>query len=228
MEKRGSFTLLAALLGFVPGGAKEFDVGANFFIRSATGWGAYDKAAGIAAARFADEATQTRAIIGAGDFARDTDVIDGRHVHEKASRQSDVTRDARTLFAEGLFADLDDSILTSLEHFGNELRAARRAMMTSLVPAIMTRTAWPARTALKTLSGASAAAFGTATTIVGATSTAVWTAAAIIAAAITSAAAEGALETLTGIAANARGLARKFFARSGCAGCAARCAGFSR
>ena len=31
--------------------------------------------------------------------------------------------------------------------------------MTSLVPAIMTRTAWPARTALKTLSGASAAAF---------------------------------------------------------------------
>src|SRR3981189_880000 len=172
MEKRGSFTLLAALLDFVPGGAEEFDVGANFFIRSATGCGADDKAAGIAAARFADEATQTRAIIGAGDFARDTDVIDGRHVHEKASRQSDVTSDARTLFAERLFGDLDDYILTSLEHFGNELRAARRAMMTSLVPAIMTRTAWPAGTALKTLSGASAAAFRTATTIVGATPTA--------------------------------------------------------
>ncbi len=60
-------------------------------------------------------------------------------------------------------------------------------------------------------------------------STAVGTAAAIIAAAIASAtaAAEGALETLARIAADARGVARKFFARSGCAADAARGAGFS-
>src|ERR1700730_3913568 len=229
MEKRGSFTLLAALLDFVPGGAEEFDVAANFFIRSATGCGTYDKAARIAAPRFADEATQTRAIIGAGDFARDTDVIDGRHVHEKASRQSDVTSDARTLFAERLFGDLDDYILTSLEHFGNELRASRRAMMASLVPAIMTRTAWPAGTALEALAGASAsAAFRTSATIVGATSTAVWTATAIIAAAIKSTAAEGALETLARVAADARGITGEFFARRRCAGCAARGACFPR
>src|SRR6202011_5413920 len=122
MEKRGSFALLAALLDFVPGSAEEFYVSANFFIGSAAGRGAYDEAAGIAAARFADEAAQTRAIVGAGDFARNTDVIDGRHVHEETARQSDVTGDARTLFAEGLLGDLDDYILTSLEHFRNELR----------------------------------------------------------------------------------------------------------
>ena len=232
MEKRGSFALLAALLDFVPGSAEEFYVGANFFIGSAAGRGAYDEAAGIAAARFADEVAQTRAIVGAGDFARDTDVIDGRHVHEEPARQSDVTGDARTLFAEGLLGDLDDYILTSLEHFINELRAARRAslMMASLVPAIMTRTAWPAGTALEALAraSASAAAFRTTATIVGATSATVWTATAIIAATITSAAAERALETLARIAANPRGVARKFFARRGCAGRAARSAGFSR
>jgi hypothetical protein len=102
--------------------------------------------------------------------------------------------------------------------------------MARLVPAIVTWTAWPAGTALEALTGASAAtaAFRTATTTVGASATAIWTAAAIIATAITSAAAEGALETLARIAANARGVARKFFARRGCAACAARSAGFSR
>jgi hypothetical protein len=35
-----------------------------------------------------------------------------------------VTGDARALFAERLLGNLDDYILTSLEHFGNELRAA--------------------------------------------------------------------------------------------------------
>src|SRR6202011_4475754 len=232
MEKRGSFALLAALLDFVPGSAEEFYVSANFFIGSAAGRGAYDEAAGIAAARFADEAAQTRAIVGAGDFARDTDVIDGRHVHEEAARQSDVTGDARALFAERLLGDLDDYILTSLEHFGDELRAARRTgVMASLVPAIMTRTAWPAGTAFEALAGAStaAAAFRASTTTVGASATAIWTATAIIAAAITSATAERALETLARIATNARGLARKFLPRRGCAAtCAARSTGFSR
>src|SRR6202030_4133548 len=166
------------------------------------------------------------------DFARDTDVIDGRHVHEKTSGQSDVTGDARALFAERLLGDLDDYILTSLEHFGNELRAARRAgvmAMASLMPAIMTRTAWSAGTALEALPRASAAAaFRTAATIVGASSAALGTATAIIAAAVTSTAAEGALETLARIAADACGVARKLFARRGRAACSARRAGFSR
>src|ERR1700730_11157487 len=59
MEKRGSFALLAALLDFVPGGAEKLNVGANFFIGSTAGRGAHNEAAGITAARFADEAAQT-------------------------------------------------------------------------------------------------------------------------------------------------------------------------
>src|SRR6202035_3204215 len=104
--------------------------------------------------------------------------------------------------------------------------------MASLMPAIMTRATWTAGTALEALAGAAstaAAAFRTAATTVGTSSTAIRTTTAIIAAAITSAAAEGALETLARIAANARGLSRKFLARRGCAAaCAARSAGFSR
>ena len=103
--------------------------------------------------------------------------------------------------------------------------------MASLMPAIMTRATWTAGTALEALAGAAstaAAAFRTAATTVGTSSTAIRTTTAIIAAAITSAAAEGALETLARIAANARGLSRKFLARRGCAACAARSACFSR
>jgi hypothetical protein len=101
--------------------------------------------------------------------------------------------------------------------------------MASLVPAVMTRTAWSAGTAFEALAGAStsAAAFRTATTIVGAASAAVWTATAIIATAITATTAKGALETLTRIAADAGGLARKFFARRGRAARAARGASFA-
>src|ERR1700719_4244676 len=87
--------------------------------------------------------------------------------------------------------------------------------MASLMPAIMTRTAWSAGTALEALTRASAAA-------------AVRTATAIIAAAVTSTAAEGALEPLARIAADACGVARKLFARRGRAACSARRAGFSR
>ena len=126
MEKRGRFALFAALLDFVPGVAEEFDVGANFVVGGAAGGGANDEAAGIAAAGFADETAQARAIFGGDDFARDADVIDGGHVDQEAAGQRDVAGDARALFAERLLGDLDDDFLTGLQHFGNELRAARR------------------------------------------------------------------------------------------------------
>ena len=216
MEERRRFALLAALFDFVPGGAEEFDVGANFFIGGAARGGAHDEAAGIAAARFADEAAEARAIFGAGDFARDADVVDRGHVHQKASGQSDVAGDARALFAERLLGDLDDYILTGLEHFGNELRATRGAgvMASALVATIMARAARSAGTAFEALAGTSATALRAATTAVGASTTIVRATAAIVAAAITSTAAERTLETLARIAANARRVARKFFARS--------------
>lgn len=101
--------------------------------------------------------------------------------------------------------------------------------MASLMTAIVTRTARPAGAALEALSRASAAtaAFRTTTTAVGASATAIRTAATIIAATIASTAAERTLETLAGIAADTRGITRKFFARGGSATRAARRTGFA-
>ena len=42
-----------------------------------------------------------------------------RHVDEETAREGYVTGDAGTLFAQRLFGDLDDYVLTGLEHFGN-------------------------------------------------------------------------------------------------------------
>src|SRR5258708_8115660 len=54
------------------------------------------------------------------------------HVNKETARQSDVAGDAGTLFAEGFLGDLDDDILSSLQHFGDELRATRGTRPASL------------------------------------------------------------------------------------------------
>jgi hypothetical protein len=139
--------------------------------------------------------------------------MNGGHIDEEAARERDVAGDASALFAERFLGDLDDYILTGFQHFGNELRTARRAgmPMTAVVP----RTAWTARTAIKSRTAWASAAIGTSTT-------AIWTASA---AAITSTTLR-ALETRAGIAADAGGIAREIFARSGRA-THARSAGFA-
>jgi hypothetical protein len=101
-------------------------------------------------------------------------------------------------------------------------------MASALIPTIVTRAARSAGTAFEALAGTSARALGAAATAVRASTTIVRTTAAIVAAAITSTAAERTLETLARIAAYARGVSRKFFARSRRAtGAAARRAGFA-
>src|SRR2546425_286455 len=114
-----------------------------------------------------------------------------------------------TLFRS--LGDLDDDILTGMEHFGNELRTARRAGI-SVMPTVMPRaprtTAFEARAA----SAVTAAAIGTP---------------AVAAVTATATAAERALEARARVAADARGIAGKIFARSAQAARAWR-AGFAR
>ena len=50
------------------------------------------------------------------------------HVNQKTAGQGDVTCNARALLAERFFGDLDDDFLAGLQHFGDELGAARRGM----------------------------------------------------------------------------------------------------
>ena len=126
----------AACPDFVPGVAEEFDVGANFVVGRAAGSGAHDEAAGKGAARFADEAAKARAVFGGDDVARHADVIDGGHVDQEAAGQRDVAGDARALFAERFLGDLNDDFLPGLQHFGNQLRTARRTGMAALMTTI--------------------------------------------------------------------------------------------
>src|SRR5208282_1783317 len=138
MEQRRRFALLAALLDFVPALAEELDVGADFVVGGAAGGGSNDEAAGIAIAGFADEAAEARTVFGGNDFARDAGVMDRGHIYQEAAGERDVTCDARAFLAERLLGDLDDDVLTGFQHFGNELRTARRAGMA--VTTIVART----------------------------------------------------------------------------------------
>src|SRR5260370_13966673 len=79
-----------------------------------------------------------------------------RHVDEEAARQGDVAGDARALFAERLLGDLDDDLLASLQHFGNELGPARWTGMAPLITAVMPRPTWPPAFEPRSTAGSSA------------------------------------------------------------------------
>jgi hypothetical protein len=193
--------LLTALLDFIPGLAEEVDVGADFVVGGFACRGSNDEAAGIGVAGFADQAAEARAIFRGDNLARNAGVMNRWHVDEETARQGDVAGDACAFFAEGFLGDLDDYVLTGLQHFGNELRSARRAGATTLITAIVPGTAGATWTAFEAAAWASTAgrATGASTAIT----------AAIVAAAVASTATEGALETRARItAADASGLAR--------------------
>ena len=139
--------------------------------------------------------------------------MDRGHIDQETARQSDVAGDARALFAERLLGDLDDDVLASLQHFGNELRAARGAGTASLITTVVPWTAPGAAFETRPAAGASAT-IGTATTAVGTSAAAIRASATAIASAVASAAAERPLEAGTRIAADARGVAREIFQRS--------------
>src|SRR5262249_35993480 len=73
--------------------------------------GADDESAGRVLAFAIDDALQTLALFLRADLARDTVVIHGRHVDQVASGKSDVTGDARALFANGFLGDLHQDLL---------------------------------------------------------------------------------------------------------------------
>src|SRR6266436_4771809 len=134
------------------------------------------------------------------------------HIDQEAARQRDMAGDARALFAEGFLGNLDDNVLAGLEHFGDELRTARRARAATLVAAVMpgaTGTAFEtwSTAGASTAVGASATAVRTATAAIRASATAISTA-------VASTAAERPLEARTRIAADARGVSREVLTRS--------------
>ena len=210
MEQSRSFAFLTALLDFVPGLAEELNIGANFLVGGAARRGAHDEAAGISATGFTDEAAKPRAVFGGDNFARYPGVMDRGHVDQEAARQSDVAGDPRTLFAQGLLGDLNDDVLAGLEHFGNELWAARRTGTASLITTVLPGAAGAALETRSAAAGASAA-IGTSATAVGTSTAAIRASTTGIASTVASTAAERPLEARTRIAANAGGVAREIF-----------------
>src|SRR5438132_8978560 len=69
VEQGRGFALLAALLDFVPGLAKELDVGANLVVRGAAGCGSNDKSSRLGVSGFTDQTAQTRAVFGGDNLA---------------------------------------------------------------------------------------------------------------------------------------------------------------
>jgi hypothetical protein len=107
---------------------------------------------------------------------------------------------------------LDDDILSSLQHFGDELRATRRTRPASLITTVRP---WAARAAFETRTTAgTSAAIGATAAAVGASTAAIGASATAIAATVASTATEGPLKARARIAADTSGVPREIFARS--------------
>src|SRR5713226_6299499 len=134
------------------------------------------------------------------------------HVDQEAAWQGNVAGDAGTLFAEGFLGDLDDDILSSLQHFGNELRAARGTGTASLITTVRP---WAAGAAFETRTTAgTSATIGATAAAVRASTAAIQASATAIATTVASTATEGPLEARARIATDASGVPRKIFAWS--------------
>src|SRR5262249_4217088 len=197
MQDRRSLALIVLLLDFRPGLAEKFDVRANFFVRGCAARGQNDEASGIAAARFADDAAEAGAVFSAGNLARHSDVIDGRHVNEEAAGERDVTGYAGALFAERFLGDLHDDFLAGLQHFADELGTTRTMVVSVMAMSVMLTMATVTTATVK----AAAATVPAATIVTTAASPAV------------PASPERPLEARAWIAADAGGLTRKFALR---------------
>src|SRR5882762_2295813 len=103
-----------------------------------------------------------------------------RHIDQEAARKRDVTGDACAFLAERLLGDLNDNVLSGLQHFGNQLWPARWTGMTALIATVMP---WAAGTAFESRAAGAPAAIGASTAAIG-------TSAAVVAATLPAAAAE--------------------------------------
>ena len=87
--------------------------------RAAFAGGADDEAAGNAGAVGLQHALQAQALFVARNFARNADVIDGRHVDQKPAGQRDMRSDARAFLSERLLGDLNDDFLTLFQQIAD-------------------------------------------------------------------------------------------------------------
>ena len=124
MDEQGRGLALGLLAHIQPHVVEEHHVGAQFFFGAAVAGGAHDVAARNAGAVRLQNAFQAQAFVIAGNFARDADMLDGRHVHQEAAGQGDVRSDARALLSQWLLGDLDDDFLAFPEQIADGREAS--------------------------------------------------------------------------------------------------------
>ena len=119
IDKRGRFAIVRAALYLGPQIDEEANIGAKLlFARSGSG-GANDEAT-VRVSFFADQdALEALALLVRADLARYANMIDRRHIHQKAARQRNVAGDARAFLGDWLFRDLNQDLLAFLEQLAD-------------------------------------------------------------------------------------------------------------
>ena len=115
IDQRRGLAIFSASANLVPQAFEEANVGAQFLLVRALSCGANNKSAVTIFALALNDPLQPLPFFIRCDLARNTGVIDRRHVNEKTSRQGNVAGDARALFANRFFGDLHQNFLALLQ-----------------------------------------------------------------------------------------------------------------
>src|SRR5581483_3378743 len=102
-----------------PEALQEADVSPKLVFGSPLCCSANDESAVSVFTLAENDALQALAFFLGGNLARYTGVVNRWHVHQKASRQRDVTGDAGALFCDGFLGNLDQNLLPFLEQVSN-------------------------------------------------------------------------------------------------------------
>ena len=112
IDQRGRLGGFGAALDVVPEAFEKADVGAEFVLACVLSGGANDEAAVAVIALAHHDALEALALFVGRDLARDSGMVDRRHVDQETSGQRDVAGDARAFLADWLFGNLHQDFLT--------------------------------------------------------------------------------------------------------------------
>src|SRR5207253_7993877 len=120
INQRGRLAVFRARADLVPQSFQEADVGAELVLCGALSGGTHNESTVTVFTLALDDSLQSQALFIGSDLARHTGVIHRRHVDEEASRQRDMTGDARAFLADWLFGDLYQDFLAFLQQIGDQ------------------------------------------------------------------------------------------------------------
>ena len=119
IDQRGGLAFIGTVLDLGPQVFQKTNVGPEFFLRSTLCRSAHDEAAVTVFAFAHHDPLEPLAFLVGRNLAGNSRMVDGRHVHQKTSRERDVAGYAGTLLADGFLGNLHQDLLSFLEQIGN-------------------------------------------------------------------------------------------------------------